>query len=207
MGIRGILEERGVFSFTFPVGFEEPMEKRVLRPELPLYPERFDVPVPDDFPSPRAADCAREKPPEINRKGVIQPEDCLSARPDEFARRAVVPVCDPGGRAEHLRDARQENFVRRLFPALVPVKGVQLDVDDVQAARERRGEGRLSASCGADDDNLSERKRSFGWIFSFQNSFVRARAVHVQDSLTFATTAANAFGSRTAISASILRLI
>jgi len=144
-------EEHGDLAFAPPVGFEEPADQRILRPDLQLVPDVFAVAVPQFLAGEDAPPRPPQQPSQAEPQPVIQPDERFGALPNDVARGVVVAIRDPGGSLGGFFDARAKVHHEGGCPVWLPVERVEFDAGQSQPRRQRPGERGFSRAGGADD--------------------------------------------------------
>src|SRR4051794_9108307 len=140
------------------MGMDGPDEDRLATEEL-IAP-RFPVTSPEFHVVADAVERAAPNPAQLDPKRQVEPDDGVRRVDDRLPQfRVVVAVDHPAaGSGRHCpADPCPELLRRWLAPVWTVVERVELDVGQVESARQLRGEGRLAGARGALDNDLSGR--------------------------------------------------
>src|SRR5215211_1597923 len=137
------------------MGMGGPDEDRLAAEEL-IAP-RFPVPSPELHVVADAVERAAPDPAQLDPKRQVEPDDGVRRVDDLLAQfRVVVAVDHPaaGGGRHCSADPGAELLRRWLAPVWTVVERIELDVGQVESARQLCGEGRLASARGALDNDL-----------------------------------------------------
>jgi len=129
-------EQLGVFTFSSPVCFEQPVIQGFLRPEFEMRPNRFSVCTPKQFLSPPAREGATRELPEDSPERIIQPDDGFRFGPDQIADDMIIPCDNPSFGLRRFLNTGAENLKRGFLPVWFPMQSVEFDEIHVQPFSE-----------------------------------------------------------------------
>ena len=126
-------QQRRDLTLPAPVGLEQPVEERILRPELEVDKEWFHVRATQHFLGPPALESAAGKLPEHRYERIIEPEERIRPGPHQVPDNTIVSGDAPALGLDRILNALTKDLQRRLLPAGLPVQRIQLDEVHVEA--------------------------------------------------------------------------
>jgi hypothetical protein len=141
MAIRRLLKQGWILSSVFPVRSQRPQDNRFAT-EHPAQGLTVSVPelILPDAPIERSA----TKLPQDHGQRIVQPDDHLSAIPDDIAHSAVVAIHNPGVASHRVSNPCPEDPQWHLTPVWTPVQGIEFHVRDLKAPSDLTGRSRLT---------------------------------------------------------------